>query len=360
MIIPFRNENDNLVFLLKSLNNQSYPANLYEIIAVDDHSTDETALLIDRAEYLVNVKFIDNKGEGKKSALRTGVLNSNGQLIVTIDADCIPKKRWLETIAKNYVTNNFSMMAGPVKMVKIKNLKQKPKNTEFSFFYEPTDENVNISKSTEKTALKKTFLSRFQTIEYMSLQMCGAGAILLNKSVYCSGANLAFDKNDWLDVVNDVAGKKSLSGDDVFLLHAFKKKKKKIGFIKDKNAIINTKIESNFLGFLKQRMRWGAKSIYYNDLATIFLTMVVFFCNLFLTVSIVTAFFLCNFYLLFFLLIKMISDFILLKQGADFYGIKMPFYEFIAFSVLYPFYLTVTALCSLFINVSWKGRKIKQ
>jgi len=325
VIIPFRNEKGNLPHLLEILNNQSYPIDKYEIIAVDDHSTDETTSLIKTNIEFANVKIIDNLGEGKKNALKTGILSACGQLIITIDADCIPGRLWIETIAKNYTANFPSMLQGPVKM-----------------------EGEN------------TFFSRFQSIEYMSLQMCGAGAIFLNQPVFCSGANLAFNKEDWIDTINYVSGKNNLSGDDVFLLHAFKKQKKKIVFIKDKDCCVTTQTEKNISDFLNQRMRWGGKSITYKDLSTILLAIITFFCNTFLVVAFISLFFYLNYYLPIVFGMKIIIDYLLLKKGIKFYKIKMPVYEYIVFSFIYPFYITFTAIGSLFVNVSWKGRKTKR
>lgn len=323
VIIPFRNEKENLPDLLTALNNQSYPIELYEIIAVDDHSSDDTASLIKSNRDLTNIKIMNNDGEGKKDALKTGILKSCGQLIISIDADCLPSGScWIETIAKNYANNTPSMLQSPVKMTGTNNL-----------------------------------LSRFQSIEYMSLQMCGAGAIFLKQPVFCSGANLAYDKNDWLEAINCVAGKNNLSGDDVFLLHTFKKQKKKIVFIKDKNCCVNAKTEQHFKGFMNQRMRWGGKSVAYKDLPTTLLATTVFLCNLFLSISIVCFFFFPNIYFPIVFVMKIIVDYLLLKEGADFFDFKIPICEYILFSIIYTFYLTITAIGSLFANISWKGRK---
>jgi len=318
VIIPFRNEKDNFQNLLESLKNQSYPANLLEIIAVDDHSTDETVSIIN----FENVKILKNSGIGKKDALKTGIYKACGEIILTIDADCIPEPFWIETIAKNYQLKKPSMMQGPVKM-----------------------------------RSDNSLLSRFQSIDYMSLQMCGAGAIILNKSVFCSGANLSFVKNDWLEAIDIVSGKKILSGDDVFLLHTIKKQKKTIIFIKDTNACVTTKTEEKISDFIRQRMRWGGKSLEYRDLSTIFLALIVFLCNFFLIVSACSLFFVPNLIFPFSLVLKMFFDYLLLKEGSDFYKLKMSVGEFILFSIIYPFYLSFVAIGSFFVKTEWKGRK---
>jgi len=46
VIIPARNEEENIGNLLSSLEKQTYPAHLFEVIVVDDHSTDNTAAMV--------------------------------------------------------------------------------------------------------------------------------------------------------------------------------------------------------------------------------------------------------------------------------------------------------------------------
>jgi glycosyltransferase involved in cell wall biosynthesis len=324
IIIPFRNEKDNLPQLLKALKNQSYSSESFEIIAVDDHSTDNTSTLIKENPFFHNVKIIDNSGEGKKSALQTGILTAIGELIATIDADCIPNRKWLETVANSYLLDNWAMLQGPVKM-----------------------------------SGANSFLSHFQSIEYLALQMCCAGAIFLKQPLFCSGANLTFNKNEWRDVINEISGKYNLSGDDVFLLHAFKKKKKKIAFLKCIDACVTTNTEKNITNFIKQRMRWGGKSTEYNDLQTITVALLIFLFNFFLLIALILLLLNYKIYFTVMFAIKMVMDYLILKKGTQFFDIKMPLHEFFLFSIIYPFYLIFAAMGSMFMNVSWKGRKTK-
>src|SRR4051812_19154096 len=47
VIIPARNEQQNILNCIEDLAGQDYPSAMYEIIVVDDHSTDDTAELVD-------------------------------------------------------------------------------------------------------------------------------------------------------------------------------------------------------------------------------------------------------------------------------------------------------------------------
>ncbi len=63
-----------------------------------------------------NILIINNKGTGKKQALRTGIQAAKGDLIITTDADCTMGKSWIRTIAAFYEINKPDMIICPVQM----------------------------------------------------------------------------------------------------------------------------------------------------------------------------------------------------------------------------------------------------
>ena len=103
IIIPARNEEDNITDCLVSVCNQSFPKQLFEVLVVDDHSTDRTAELV-KAFPSDNVKLISLKdhitgpelNSYKKKAIEIAIQHSTGELIVTTDADCTvpPNRQW--------------------------------------------------------------------------------------------------------------------------------------------------------------------------------------------------------------------------------------------------------------------------
>src|ERR1051325_6616279 len=94
VIIPARDEKDNILQCLGSLARQTYPAELLEIIVVNDHSTDNTEELV-RNFSAVNVTLINlseytggmRLNSYKKKAIEVAIAASSGELIVTTDAD---------------------------------------------------------------------------------------------------------------------------------------------------------------------------------------------------------------------------------------------------------------------------------
>ncbi|WP_127497261.1 glycosyltransferase [Paenibacillus glycanilyticus] len=86
VIIPARNEEGNLPFLLGSLKAQSYKP--FEIIVVDDHSEDRTQAIAES----YGIKVVSNPElpsgwTGKNWAVWNGYLQAEGELILFLDAD---------------------------------------------------------------------------------------------------------------------------------------------------------------------------------------------------------------------------------------------------------------------------------
>ena len=87
VVIPVRNEGHNIKYLLTDLEKQDHAD--FEVIVVDDHSEDNTAHLV-REVIIRDPRFriIHNAGEGKKTALTSGIESAKGTIIITTDADC--------------------------------------------------------------------------------------------------------------------------------------------------------------------------------------------------------------------------------------------------------------------------------
>src|SRR5688572_8350981 len=89
VIVPARNEEENIERLIVSLSTQNYPKELLEVIVVDDHSTDKTAEIVRQYEWVKLVQLKDDAiNSYKKKAVETGIAGATGTLIMTTDADC--------------------------------------------------------------------------------------------------------------------------------------------------------------------------------------------------------------------------------------------------------------------------------
>jgi glycosyltransferase involved in cell wall biosynthesis len=96
VVIPAFNEEKNIEACIDSLKNQSVPENDYEIIIVDNESTDATAEIA-RSK---GAKVILSKASTVGGVRNDGALHSNSTMLAFTDADCIIPRTWLESASK--------------------------------------------------------------------------------------------------------------------------------------------------------------------------------------------------------------------------------------------------------------------
>ena len=119
IIIPARNEEENIEKLLKNILAQIYPISLTQIIVIDDHSTDNTAHIVQQFSRVTLISlsdFTDGKivNAYKKKAIETAIAHSDGELIITTDADCALCEFWLLSIVYFYEQYHHKLIAAPV------------------------------------------------------------------------------------------------------------------------------------------------------------------------------------------------------------------------------------------------------
>ena len=100
VVIPTYNRKDMLKECLESLFNQTYPKERYEIIVVNDGSTDGTEEVLN--EYAKKApcafKWFTQQNKGPCVARNLGVKNARGEIICFIDDDCVAEKKWIENL----------------------------------------------------------------------------------------------------------------------------------------------------------------------------------------------------------------------------------------------------------------------
>ncbi len=108
IIICSYNRQDYILAALDSLNNQSIPKNIYEVIVVDNNSTDNTAALCHQyisTHTTFNVRYELEKQQGASFARNKGAALAQTQLLVFMDDDAIAEKDYLHTILLFYKNN---------------------------------------------------------------------------------------------------------------------------------------------------------------------------------------------------------------------------------------------------------------
>lgn len=111
VIIPAYNAEKTLPFCLEALADQSVPKGDYEVIVVDDGSTDDTSNT--GSEFNVRYFFQVNQGPG--TARNRGAREAKGGLILFTDADCVPDHNWIQEMASPFSDPDVVAVKGAYK-----------------------------------------------------------------------------------------------------------------------------------------------------------------------------------------------------------------------------------------------------
>jgi len=334
IIIPARDEEDNIEKLLDDLINQSVSANNYEIIVVDDNSSDQTKQIVStmiNKNPGINLQLLEipesaRNAPYKKKAIHLAIQNSTGSLIITTDADCRVEKNWLNTILAFYEKEKPKMIVGPVS------------------FHNETSAFENM-----------------QTLEFLSLIAITGGAIRIGKPIMCNGANLAYEKEAFYTAGGFGADKFS-SGDDVFLLYKIMKMfgNNSVRFLKNYNAIVYTQAKKSVKEFIHQRTRWASKNKGYNA-KILFVSSSVYLTNLLMVAGLIASIFYTEIFKLqiISLLIKTLIEIPILIGISTFVKRKRIFLYSFPLIFLYPLYIVITGALGILGIYTWKGRTVK-
>jgi len=343
VVIPARNEEENIAACLDSVCSQSYPKELFEVLVVDDYSTDNTAAIIKNYS-LQNVKLISLKdfinadlNSYKKKAIEIAIQQSSGELIVTTDADCIVPKNWLQTIAAFYEEQQPEFIAAPVSI-----------NCRFRF------------------------IEIFQALDFATLQ--GITGASVHKKIHsmCNGANLAYTKKAFNEVGGFTGIDNIASGDDMLLMHKiYNRYPDKVMFLKSRDAIVQTEPVHSLKEFFNQRIRWASKADKYDDKRIVAVLLLVYLANVLLLALPIAALSLniqlsiINYQLsiwgvwLCLLIIKTIVELVFLYPVATFFGKQKLLWLFPVMEPLHILYTVVAGWLGKFGSYSWKERKVK-
>ena len=100
VVIATYNRSDMLLKCINSVLLQKYPRNKFEILVVNDCSTDDTMVLIKRVKRNhINVRVLSHKeNKGEAGSRNTGIKAARGEIIAFIDDDCVARLGWLSAI----------------------------------------------------------------------------------------------------------------------------------------------------------------------------------------------------------------------------------------------------------------------
>lgn len=237
VIVPARNEVNEIDACLDSLNACTYPEEKLEIIVVDDFSTDGTAERVRRQQpagtppqdknpvRLVDMaSTTDENGGHKPAAVARGVEAATGDVILTTDADCTVPPTWIQSMVR-WCTKNTPFVAGPVA-------------------YNHND----------------LFLPRLQSLELMGLVGYGAGSIGLGLPTFCNSANIAV-RRELLETENTPPF--GAAQDELLLQDVAYDSAREVAFNPDPDALVRTAPAPSFTTYIEQQARWAHMGLRY-------------------------------------------------------------------------------------------------
>jgi cellulose synthase/poly-beta-1,6-N-acetylglucosamine synthase-like glycosyltransferase len=325
ILVAFRDEEVHLPALIESLQLLEYPKEQYEIIFINDHSTDASENLVaqfEKASSQVQQLHLKEGLFGKKAALQLAIEQAQFEYIITTDADCIVPKKWLLSYNTYLDTTDSDAVIGSVAIAK------------------PTD-----------------FLSRFQYYDFLALQAAGFALANLKRPFLCNGANFCYTKAAY-EKVNGFQGNDHLpSGDDVLLLQKFVQHKLEIGYVLQQENLVLTQAISKLRPFIEQRKRWFFKTKSSTLLQKAF-GILLLLANLLVLVLLILAIFNHAYFLnlILLLIVKLSIDFFFTFEMAKKLQLPFRYLDFLLANLFYP--IGISLFISQLTNsyIQWKQR----
>ncbi len=236
VVIAARNEENNISHCLSSVINQDIGENRYEIIVVDDRSTDSTAETVKQfvnSHGNIQLVKIEQTAPGispKKHAVQQGVQRAKNEFVVFTDADCVVPDTWLSTIDK-YFAKDTGVVQG-------------------------------ITCYSEHNEMNTLFYG-IQAIDFLSHGVVAAAAIGAGLPINSNANNFAFSKEAFLSCGYGNKCAVVSGDDDLMLQQIWKSKKWKIAFMADAKGAVQTNPTLTIKQAMEQRKRWGSKTVHY-------------------------------------------------------------------------------------------------
>jgi len=265
VIVPARNEEKNIKNCINSILNSNFPKEKYEIIIVNDRSTDNTLFEItELANKNPNIKICDIKSEtekrnlqGKPGAIKVGIDAASGDIIMMTDADCTVNKNWILTIVNSFNANQ--------------NDAQKKKTGMVCAYTDVKSDKM---------------FHYFQAAEWTYMHTFACAGIGMDVVLGCFGNNISITK----EAYNKIGGFDNLEfsvTEDFVLLQAIFQAGFGVKYLCDKNATVETLPVETFSEYMSQRKRWsiGAKALGWKAFVYVLSSVCLWFAIIFSAIS---------------------------------------------------------------------------
>ncbi|MBN8571475.1 MAG: glycosyltransferase [Ignavibacteria bacterium] len=324
IIVAAKNEEKIIAQCISSLKKLTYNKENLEFFLVNDKSTDATKeIMLRETAGLKYFKVIDSRPEsstnlkGKANALDTAIHLSTGEIIIGTDADCKVNKDWVQEVVK-YYDDQTAMVCG------------------VTF--------INSSKS---------LFHKVQALDWIYLQTLASASSGINMTLSCIGNNLSFRKKIYEELGGYSNIKFSVT-EDLALMQEMHAKGYNIKYPINENSLVETQACKDLDELFKQKRRWFRGGLKINILGLLLgaemypVNLILIFGWIFLNWEI---------YFLF-LLIKIVSEIILMSKPISVYKFTSLYKFFLQFQFFFAFYGLTLPWTFLFnTKIHWKDRK---
>lgn len=239
VVVPARNEAAHIEACVAALLESDYPADRFEVIVVDDFSTDETAARVAALQQEVGLQHLrlvrldarlDDEAQGHKgAALAWGLREALGSVLLTTDADCVVSRGWIRGMT-SALGGATGMVAGAVRM-------------------DPSGAGL---------------FGTWQALEFAGLVGVGAGALGIGAPFMCNSAALAYPRRLFEVMGLAAPGAAAIPervtpwDDELLLLRVADDRRLSARFCGDRGAVVTARPEPTLRRFWRQRRRWAA------------------------------------------------------------------------------------------------------
>lgn len=319
IIIAARNEAENIDRLIESIKSLNYPAELFEVIIVDDNSSDETLKKFQtKTKYIKNFSVLKLKSigkTGKREALNFGISKSNYPYILITDADCSPQNNWLKSFSKKF-QQNYDLLIG------------------IAPFYQ-----------------RNNFVNKISCYENLRGSILSFSMASLGLPYTAAARNFGFSKKAFESLGGYSGTTDTISGDDDLLLREAIKNKMKIGVVNETDSFVYSETKKTFKEYFRQRARHTQTSFHYLkrhqiilglwhllNLAFLFSPLMIFVNPLFVIL----------------LPFKLIFDITVVKSNQKIFGYGFSVLEILYLQIFYEILLVFHFFNARFSEIRWK------
>jgi len=333
VIIPCRNEARHIGETLEDLGKQDYPADRFEVIVVDDRSSDGSGEIAGRFHDRVSglkVLRVESCPAGispKKNALRRGFALARGEIIISTDADCRFPSGWISSLSSEF--NPETGLA-----------------TGLTIF---------------DRGIQEPFWQRMQQLDYLSHSFFAAGAISRGWAFNCNGSNLALRRAAFEDIDGYADFKQVITGDDTLLLQRLRRRGRwRLCFSARPASLVRSWPEETPMDVLNQRLRWGSGGLSYSSPALVFaLCTFVFFLSLLLS-PILWLLGLASSFWMFLLILKALQEARVMAQGFQAFGLKPDWSAFLVMELIHIPAILSFSIGGHVVGFRWKGERFRR